>query len=588
MLAGAAAPSAGFLVSTLPQQSDQESVVPSATSRDRVAAIVMAAGKGTRLRSSTAKVMHEAAGRSLLHHVMTAIEPLGLGQVVVVVGHQADDVAAHAAAGPIPDVATVVQEPQLGTGHAVEVGLSQVRDDIDKVVVINGDAPLLTDEMLVGLVDTPVGSAAILTVELDDPAGYGRVVRGDGDRVVAIVEDRDASPEELALREVNAGMYAFDLDGLADRLASITGDNAQAERYVTTVVERLVAEGSEVRAIRVALEEVGVNDRAQLADAGAILRRRHLRQLMQSGVTVLDPAATWIDVTVDVEPDATILPGCVLTGASFVAAGAVVGPHTTMHDTEVGAGARVMQSWCDTAAIAEGASVGPFAHLRPGTELGANGKVGAFAEVKKSTIGAGSKVPHLSYVGDATIGENVNFACGSVTVNYDGFGKYETIIGDGAFIGCDTMLVAPVEIGAGAFVAAGSTITEDVPADALAIARARQSVKEGWAAQRRADAAESAEPSPASPASPARMPTPVDPPLPDAATGLATLTGTSAFPLHSLKSRPRRCAHVPPPMPGPPGRRETATHWEHDGSRHQQADDDLFGIVEPGTGARGG
>ncbi|HKJ56810.1 MAG TPA: bifunctional UDP-N-acetylglucosamine diphosphorylase/glucosamine-1-phosphate N-acetyltransferase GlmU, partial [Nitriliruptoraceae bacterium] len=339
------------------------------------------------------------------------------------------------------------------------------------------------------LVDTPVGAAAILTVDLDDATGYGRVVRGDGDRVVAIVEHRDATPEQLALHEVNAGMYAFDLDGLADRLASITGDNAQSERYVTTVVERLVAEGSEVRAIRVALEEVGVNDQLQLADAGTILRRRHLRRLMQSGVAVLDPAATWIDVTVDVEPDATILPGCLLTGASHVAAGAVVGPHTTLHDTEVGVDARVMQSWCDTAAIADGATVGPFAHLRPGTELGTGGKVGAFAEVKKSTIGAGSKVPHLSYVGDATIGEGVNFACGAITVNYDGFDKYQTIIGDGAFIGCDTMLVAPVEVGAGAFVAAGSTITDDVPADALAIARARQATKEGWAARRREAAA---------------------------------------------------------------------------------------------------
>lgn len=453
--------------------------------RGHVAAIVMAAGKGTRLKSGTAKVMHEAAGRSLLHHVMAALEPLGLGQVVVVVGHQSDVVAAHAAAGPISDVVTVVQNPQHGTGHAVEVGLSQVREGIDKVVVINGDAPLLTADMLTGLVDTPIGSAAILTALMDDPTGYGRVLRGDDDRVEAIVEHRDATPDQLTVNEVNAGMYAFDVEGLAERLAGVTGDNDQTERYVTTVVERLVVEGGEVRAIRVELEEVGVNDRAQLASTGSILRRRHLQNLMESGVTVLDPAATWIDVTVDVEPDATILPGCLLTGATHVASGAVIGPHSTLHDTEVGVDARVMQSWCDTAAIADEATVGPFAHLRPGTELGARGKIGAFAEVKKSTIGAGSKVPHLSYVGDATIGEDVNFACGAVTVNYDGVGKYETTIGDGAFIGCDTMLIAPVDIGAGAFVAAGSTITEDVPADALAIARARQAVKEGWAARRR-------------------------------------------------------------------------------------------------------
>lgn len=458
------------------------------TPRDRVAAVVMAAGKGTRLRSSRAKVLHEAAGRSLLHHVLAALEPLGLGQVVVVVGHQAGDVATHADAFGMAGLTTVVQEPQLGTGHAVEVALTAVDRDMDKVVVVNGDVPLLTSDVMAALADTPVGVVAMLTAEMDDPTGYGRVLRGGDDRVVAIVEHRDASEDQRAVREINAGMYAFDRAGLDEQIAAIDSDNDQGERYITTVVEHLVGDGNEVRGLVVPVESIaGVNDREELAEVGAILRRRHLGALMRSGVTVTDPAATWVDVTVDIEPDAHLLPGCLVTGATHIGAGAVVGPHTTLHDTEVGAGARVAQSSCDTALIGEGATVGPFAHLRPGTELGTRGKIGAFAEVKKSTIGAGSKVPHLSYVGDATIGEGVNFACGAVTVNYDGVGKYPTIIGDGAFIGCDTMLIAPVEVGPGAYVAAGSTITDDVPADALAIARSRQTVKEGWAARHRGD-----------------------------------------------------------------------------------------------------
>jgi len=458
------------------------------TPRDRVAAVVMAAGKGTRLRSSRAKVLHEAAGRSLLHHVLAALEPLGLGQVVVVVGHQANDVATHADAFGMAGLTTVVQEPQLGTGHAVEVALTAVARDMDKVVVVNGDVPLLTSDVLAALADTPAGVAAMLTAEMDDPTGYGRVLRGGDERVVAIVEHRDASEDQRAVREVNAGMYAFDRAGLDERITAIDSANDQGERYITTVVEHLVADGSEVRGLLVPVESIaGVNDREQLAEVGTILRRRHLGALMRSGVTVIDPAATWVDVTVDIEPEAHLLPGCLVTGATHIGAGAVVGPHTTLHDTEVGAGARVAQSSCDTALIGEGATVGPFAHLRPGTELGTRGKIGAFAEVKKSTIGAGSKIPHLSYVGDATIGAGVNFACGAVTVNYDGVGKYPTIIGDGAFIGCDTMLIAPVEVGPGAYVAAGSTITDDVPADALAIARSRQTVKEGWAARHRGE-----------------------------------------------------------------------------------------------------
>ncbi len=458
----------------------------STTSRERVAAIVMAAGKGTRLRSDTAKVLHPVGGRSLLHHVLHALAPLGLGQVVVVVGHQSDEVAVHARDAGVDGVTTVVQEPQHGTGHALEVGLTGLAGEVDRVVVVNGDHPHLTSDTLARLADLPAGQAAILSADLDDPSGYGRIVRDDAGSVTAVVEDRDCTSEQRRIRAVNGGMYAFERAGLDELVGAIGDANDQGERYITDLVGLLVAEDREVRVVTTdPVELAGVNDRLQLAHAEQRVRRAHLDALMRSGVTVMDPDATWVDVTVDVEPDATLLPGSLLTGATYVAAGAVVGPHTELHDSEVGPRASVRQSVCDTVAIGPDATVGPFAHLRPGTDLGPSTKVGAFAQVKNATLGEGSKVPHLAYVGDATVGADVNIACGVVTVNYDGRTKHRTVVEDGAFVGCDSMLVAPVTVGRGAFVAAGSVVTDDVPADALAIARAPQVVKPGWAARRR-------------------------------------------------------------------------------------------------------
>ncbi len=463
----------------------------SAPARARVAAIVMAAGKGTRLRSDTAKVLHPVAGRSLLHHTLAALEPLALAQVVVVVGHQAGDVSAHADEFGMDIVTTVVQEPQHGTGHALEVGLTAVTASVDRVVVVNGDHPMLSSETLARLADLPSGRSAILSADLDDPTGYGRIVRDDTGAVLGVVEDRDCTPEQRGIRAVNGGMYAFERDGLDDLVAAIGSDNDQGERYITDLVGLLVADRREVRVVTTHPDELaGVNDRLQLAQAERQVRRRHLDDLLRSGVTVMDPEATWIDVTVDVEPDATILPGCLLTGATHVATGAVVGPHTELHDSEVGPGASVRQSVCDTVRIGPDATVGPFAHLRPGTDLGPATKVGAFAQVKNATLGEGSKVPHLAYVGDATVGSGVNIGCGAITVNYDGVAKHRTVIGDDAFISCNSNLVAPVEVGRGAFVAAGTTVTDDVPDDALAIGRSRQMVKEGWAARRRDQAAD--------------------------------------------------------------------------------------------------
>ena len=456
-------------------------------SREHVAAVVMAAGKGTRLKSDTAKVLHPAAGRSLLRHVLEAVRPLGLGQVVVVVGHQADEVRADAEAADLPGLTTVLQAEQHGTGHAVEVALGAVRDDIRTVMVLNGDVPLLLPGTLAPLADTPAGEAALLSSVLDDATGYGRVLRDEYGSVSGIVEHADATAEQLAIDEVNGGMYAFPADGLAEHLAAIGAGNEQGERYVTDVVGRLVADGVRVAGhVRAAEEIAGVNDRAQLAAAAAVLRRRHLHGLMtQGGVTVVDPSATYVDVTVEIGTDTVVQPGCLLEGATRIGSHAVIGPYSQLTDTEVADGASVRQSVCDGASIGPDASVGPFTFLRPGARLERAAKAGGFVEVKKSTIGVGSKVPHLSYVGDTTIGEGVNFSAGAVTVNYDGADKHPTIIGDGAFIGCDTMLVAPVTVGTGAYVAAGSTLTDDVPADALAIARARQVNKDGWAAKRR-------------------------------------------------------------------------------------------------------
>jgi bifunctional UDP-N-acetylglucosamine pyrophosphorylase / glucosamine-1-phosphate N-acetyltransferase len=453
-----------------------------------VAAIVLAAGKGTRFRSDTAKVLHRAAGRSLLRHVLAAVEPLGLGQVVVVVGHQGDEVAAEAARSGLQGLATVVQHDQLGTGHATEVALPALDPAIRRVVVLPGDTPLLTSGSLAALVDAAAGAdAALLTVRLDDPTGYGRVLRDDSGDVAGIVEHKDATPEQLAVDEVNAGMYLFDVAQLAETLARVGADNAQGERYLTDVVGLLRADGRRVVASPSDAAEVsGVNDRVQLADAAGVLRRRHLETLMRAGVTVVDPGSTHVDVDVTVGVDTVLLPNTILEAGTVVGSGCEIGPNSRLVACTVADGATVASSIATESEIGPGASVGPFAHLRPGTRLAGATQVGAFAETKNATIGEGSKVPHLAYVGDATIGAGVNLSCGVITVNYDGATKSHTTVEDGAFVGCDTSLVAPVTVGAGAYVAAGSVVTEDVPADSLAIARSRQVVKEGWAARRRA------------------------------------------------------------------------------------------------------
>lgn len=454
-----------------------------------VGAVVLAAGKGTRFRSDRAKVLHEACGRSLLRWVLEALRPLELARTVVVVGHQGQAVADEAAAAGLPGLTTVTQTEQLGTGHAVRVAVDAGSlEGCDTLLVLNGDAPLLTPEPLQALVDDHAGgdrAATLLSARLADPSGYGRVVRDADGSVARIVEDRDADAATRAIDEVNAGVYAFAAEPLTVELDKLSADTAQGEQYLTDVVEPLVDEG--VGAV-VGNADVlrGVNDRAQLADAAGALRARLLDGLMRSGVTVIDPGATYVDAGVVVEPDAVLHPGTILDGATRVGPGAVIGPHSHLSDTVVAEGATVHSSRCVGADIGAHANVGPTSYLRPGARLAAAAKVGAFCEVKSSDIGEGAKVPHLSYVGDATVGAGANVGAATVTVNYDGFAKHHTEIGARALIGSDTMLVAPVRVGDDAVTGAGSVITKDVPDGALAVERSEQVVKPGWAERRRA------------------------------------------------------------------------------------------------------
>jgi bifunctional UDP-N-acetylglucosamine pyrophosphorylase / glucosamine-1-phosphate N-acetyltransferase len=452
-----------------------------------VAAIVLAAGKGTRFRSDVAKVLHRTAGRSLVGHVLEALRPLGLGQVVVVVGHQREAVEAEVASVGLPGTVTVVQEDQRGTGHAVQVAMPALGDGIRRVLVLAGDTPLLTAPTLEALLEAAEGqTAAMLTAVLADPSGYGRVLRDADGGVTRIVEHRDATDEERAVGEINAGMYLVDRDPLADALARIDDANDQGELYLTDVVQILTGDGRPVAGVVADEDEVaGVNDRWQLAAAGAVLRDRHLSHLAaEVGVTIDDPASTHVDVTVEVNRDARLLPGTILEGTTVVGERAVVGPNSHLSDTEVGADATVHSTRASEAVIGDRASVGPFTHLRAGTRLGTATKAGAFVETKNAAVAEGAKIPHLAYIGDATVGAGANIACGVITVNYDGRSKSHTTVGEGAFVGCDVSLVAPVTVGDGAYVAAGSVVTDDVPDHALAIARSRQTTKEGWARDR--------------------------------------------------------------------------------------------------------
>lgn len=460
----------------------------SAASRP-AAVIVLAAGEGTRMKSRQSKVLHELCGRSMLGHVLAAARQLEPERLVVVVGHRREQVVEHLAAHA-PDAEAVVQDHQGGTGHAVRMALEQTGALNGTVVVTNGDHPLLRGETLRALVRTheSEGNAAtVLTTEMPDATGYGRMVRAADGGVEAIVEHKDATEAQRAISEINVGMYAFDGALLADALKRVTTDNAGGEEYLTDVVAIVRADGHRAGAHLAAdwVETQGVNDRVQLAQARRQLNDRVLEAHMRAGVTIIDPASTWIDVGVTAEPDAEIHPGTQLHGTTHLGEGARVGPGCTLTDTTVGEGATVVNAVCVEAEIGPEASVGPYAYLRPGTRLARKAKVGTYVETKNADIGEGTKVPHLTYVGDAEIGEGSNIGASSVFVNYDGVEKHRSVIGSHVKIGSDNMIVAPVEVGDGAYTAAGSVIVQDVPPGAMAVARARQRNVEGWVERRR-------------------------------------------------------------------------------------------------------
>lgn len=443
------------------------------------------------MKSKTPKVLHEIAGRSLVGHVVSAARELEPADLIVVVGHARERVAAHLEEG-YAGTRTAVQEKQLGTGHAVRTALDELgRTPEGTVVVVCGDTPLLSGATLKALAATHAAdgnAVTVLTAEVPDSTGYGRIVRDAATGAVTeIVEHKDATDEQRAIREINSGVFAFDGALLADALGKVRTDNSQGEEYLTDVLGILRADGHRVGASVAGdhREILGINNRVQLSEARVLLNRRLLEQAMLAGVTVVDPASTFVDVTVTFEPDATVLPNTMLLGATHVAEDAVVGPNTRLSDTTVGRGARVDNTVADSAAVGEGAMVGPYAYLRPGTSLGAKAKAGTYVEMKNATIGEGTKVPHLSYVGDATIGEYTNIGAASVFVNYDGEAKHHTTVGSHCKTGSDNMFVAPVTIGDGAYTAAGSVITKDVPSGALAVARGQQRNIEGWVARKR-------------------------------------------------------------------------------------------------------
>ncbi|HWB67674.1 MAG TPA: bifunctional UDP-N-acetylglucosamine diphosphorylase/glucosamine-1-phosphate N-acetyltransferase GlmU [Mycobacteriales bacterium] len=454
------------------------------------AVVVLAAGEGKRMRSELPKVLHAMCGRSLLGHVLTATEPLAADQTLVVVGHGRHAVCDQLAAD-WPSVKPVEQPSQRGTGDAVRLALEAIPDVADgTVLVVPGDAPLLTTPTLRRLLDRHVetrAAATLLTAELSDPAGYGRVVRDADGHVSTIVEDRDADDRVRQIAEVGTSVYAFEIARLRECLAKVGADNAQGEQYLTDVIGLLVAAKDVVANVSVDDEQevLGVNDRVQLAAARRAMRDRIVEHWMLSGVTVIDPATTWIGVRVRLEPDCVIHQNTQLHGATTVAKFAEVGPDTTLRATTVGEGASVVKSHCSRAQIGAGATVGPYSYLRPGTVLGQNAKAGAYVELKNASVGDDSKVPHLSYVGDADIGERSNIGAATVFVNYDGTNKHRAKVGDDVRIGSDTMLVAPVSVGDGAYTAAGSVITEDVPPGAMAVARSRQRNVDGWVERKR-------------------------------------------------------------------------------------------------------
>ncbi|HJY45516.1 MAG TPA: bifunctional UDP-N-acetylglucosamine diphosphorylase/glucosamine-1-phosphate N-acetyltransferase GlmU [Propionibacteriaceae bacterium] len=453
------------------------------------AVVILAAGEGKRMKSSRSKLLHEIAGHSMLSYAVTAATTMQPQHIIVVIGHLRDQVAAHLDE-IAPHVLTAVQEQQLGTGHAVQVALDKLADLTGDVIVTMGDVPMLTGETLAALLlqhRASQAAATVLTAQVPDPTGYGRILRGADGMVTGIVEHRDADDMEREITEINSGIYAFDAATLRSALTELAPSNDQGELYLTDVLAVLRQAGKPVAAYVIddLWQTEGVNDRIQLSRMNAELNRRILQRWMREGVTVVDPASTWVHASVDLAPDVILLPGTSLEGATSVAAGARIGPDTTLIDVEVGEQAVVTRTQASLSVIGPGANVGPYAHLRPGTTLGSGGKIGTFVETKNARMGAGAKAPHLSYLGDAVVGEGANIGAGVIFANYDGLTKSTSTVGAHSFVGSNSVLAAPVEVADGAYIAAGSTITGDVGPGDLAVSRSRQRNVPGWVARKR-------------------------------------------------------------------------------------------------------
>ncbi|MET3576227.1 bifunctional UDP-N-acetylglucosamine diphosphorylase/glucosamine-1-phosphate N-acetyltransferase GlmU [Bhargavaea ullalensis] len=444
-------------------------------------AVVLAAGQGTRMKSKKYKVLHPVCGKPMVSHVIDHIRGLGADRIVTVVGYGAELVEEEV--GERSEF--VLQAEQLGTGHAVQQAEEMIGDLDGTTIVVCGDTPLITPETMAALVahhnDTGA-KATILTAYADDPTGYGRVIRDESGHVLRIVEQKDASEAEKQVKEINTGTYCFDNRTLFDTLRKVGNDNAQGEYYLPDVFGILQTGGETIAAFATAdfEETLGVNDRVVLAEAERVMRKRIAEHHMRNGVSIIDPSSTYISADAEIGRDTVLLPGTMIEGKTIIGEDCMIGPNSQITESAVSDRAVIRQSVVIASRIGEDAAVGPFAHIRPDTELGSSVKIGNFVEVKKSVLGNGSKVSHLSYIGDADIGERVNMGCGTITVNYDGTNKYRTTVEDDAFVGCNSNLVAPVTVGKGAYVAAGSTVTKNVPKEALAIARSRQENKEGY------------------------------------------------------------------------------------------------------------
>jgi bifunctional UDP-N-acetylglucosamine pyrophosphorylase/glucosamine-1-phosphate N-acetyltransferase len=459
-----------------------------------LAIIILAAGQGTRMKSAKPKVLHHLAGVPLVGHVLATARELDPAHIFAVVRHERDTVSA-AISALLPEAVIVDQDEVPGTGRAAEVALHLLPSDFDgDVVVVSGDVPLLDAATLAGLIAAHRASAAaatLLSAVLDDATGYGRIVRGVDGSVDRIVEQKDATDAERELTEVNSGTYVFRAAELREQLARVGTENASGEKYLTDVVGLLRAAGADVTAVPVSESWIveGINDRVQLAEAARRLNRLIVRGWQRAGVTILDPESTWIDLQATIAPDVELLPGTQISGPTVIERGAIIGPDTSLVSCEIGEGATVRRTDATLAVIGANATVGPFAYLRPGTYLGDNGKIGTFVETKNSRIGAGSKVPHLSYIGDTTVGVESNVGAGTITANYDGVNKSKTVVGSHVRTGSHNVFVAPVRIGDGAYTGAGTVVRKDVPAGALAINVAPQRNMVGWVESNRAGTA---------------------------------------------------------------------------------------------------